>query len=62
MFLPSSLYTPTALNAAMAASVQKEQSAQKAMLPVRAQAPAVVAHAPSERKIVMYSKVRRAHE
>lgn len=58
MFLPTSLYTPTALNAAMAASAQKEQSAQKALMPVRPAVPSFVAHAPAEKKIAMYSKVR----
>lgn len=63
MFLPSTLYAPTALNAAMAASVQKEQSELQASPSTsrpslaRALTSGIVAHAPAEKKIVLYSRV-----
>lgn len=63
MFLPSTLYAPTALNAAMAASVQKEQSELQASPSTsrpslaRALTSGIVAHAPVEKKIVLYSRV-----
>lgn len=62
MFLPNTLYTPTALNAAMAASVQKEQSLQRSAAPqdnlLARSVSGFVAHAPTEKKIALYSRVR----